>query len=191
MQAQAIAESTRGKPKHIDIDTLISLADSGKSTVEIGKIVGCHPSNVSERLRVVDYNGLRTFRDQKANCLERLQWDIAKTIDAADIKRMQPFQRVTAVAILHDKIQALRGLPTEISLNVNVIKQIDSKQAELAEMLRCINGASVRDNVTSDPQPVEMIECADNKGYVNLRDNVREGQAGPARARRGRPRKAR
>lgn len=155
------AVATRGKAKGIDIDTLVSLADSGKTAVEIAAIAGCSHQNVYDRLARIDYNGLKTFRERKADTYERLQWEIAKTLEPDDIKRMQARDRITGIAILEDKIRLIRGQATEISVNFDAVKAIDARRKEIEARIRAIESGN-------DDRPQDVVLEADISAPIML-----------------------
>ena len=195
------------RPKHIDIDSIVSLADKGNTAKDIAKILGCSYQNILDRLERIDYNGLQTYRQEKDKCFERLQWEIAKTLTPEEIKRIQPRDRITSMAILEDKIRLIRGQATDISLNVDAVKIMDQRRKEIQERLARLEGpqdvvvevveqGNVRDNVTHDTdtqkKPQSLQGLSYNSDYVNLRNDVSQGKAQAGKAtRRGRPRKGR
>ena len=101
-------------PKGIDIADLLAYRKKGLSHAEIAKMVGCHPSNVGARLAEEELETLDNFRDNKDSVMESIQRKALKNIGDAEIKRLNPLQRITAAAILQDKIQVIRGLSSEI-----------------------------------------------------------------------------
>ena len=101
-------------PKGIAIEDLIEYRKKGLSSSEIGQIVGCSSQNVLARLAEAELSSLDNFRTNKDHTFEHLQRRTLKNIGDDEIKRLNPLQRVTAAAILQDKIQVIRGLSSEI-----------------------------------------------------------------------------
>ena len=101
-------------PKGIAIEDLIEYRKKGLSSSEIGQIVGCSSQNVLARLAEAELSSLDNFRINKDHTFEHLQRRTLKNIGDDEIKRLNPLQRVTAAAILQDKIQVIRGLSSEI-----------------------------------------------------------------------------
>jgi len=101
-------------PKGIPIEDLIEYRKKGLTCEEIGRLTGCDHSNVARRLKDVALDSLDNFRTNKDTAFEHIQQRTLKNITDAEIKRLNPLQRVTAAAILQDKIQVIRGQATEI-----------------------------------------------------------------------------
>lgn len=191
---------TSRRNKNIGIDTLIVLANKGYSYAEIANIVGCSPQNVRNRLLAYDYEGLKVFRENKDSVFERIQRELAASLNAEDIKNMAPRDRIMGIGILEDKIRLIRGQATDITVNVDAVKAIQERRAELERRIRELTGGirpqdivvdaeigeNVRDNVTcADSAETKLIEntaeragTSDNMHYVNLRENVSNDDAG-------------
>ena len=98
------------RSKNIPIETLINLKiKKDLSCAQIGKIVGCCSQNVSQRLRAEGIRTLGAYRENKDYIFEHLQRKIINSIDENDIKKAPFGSRITASAILEDKIRDLRG----------------------------------------------------------------------------------
>jgi hypothetical protein len=136
-------------PKGIDIADLIEYRKKGLSVDDIAKLTGCDHSNVSRRLADADLPSLDNYRTNKDYAFEHLQRRTIKNVTDADIKRMNPLQRITAAAILQDKIQVIRGQATEIIdhrvLTVNLSQAIEMLRKERQEQ--------------DSSQDVEIIDC--------------------------------
>ncbi len=202
MEAQAISKA----PKQIGIDTIILLADKGHSNGEIAKIVGCSAQNIQARLANYDYNGFKTFRERKDSVFERIQHELAESLNADDLKKMQARDRITGIAILEDKIRLIRGQATEISVNFDALKAMQARQRELADKIRALEHGEV---IEIEPGPQDVVStpsdndapnhnyaeslsvpnkrASDNSNYVNHAEGKGKSQG----ARRGRPRKGR
>jgi hypothetical protein len=199
--------------EYIPIDTIIKMADGGMTQTEIAKVVSCSPQNISARLSAVDYNGLKTLRDSKDKVFERLQWELAKSIEPADIKKMAVRDRFMGIGILEDKIRLLRGQSVGQDIQINVIQalgvQTDGLRSMLASLTRpqdVVFDASNNDTLKlecNDINDMRNIALSDKKHYdnhANTNDNDTIGEnisvsqeAEPAQAqrRRGRPAKGR
>jgi transcriptional regulator len=101
-------------PKGIDIEDILAYKKKGLSHSEIGKMVGCSEQNVSNRIQSLELESLENFRNHKDSVMESIQRSALKNIGDAELKSMNPLQRITAAAILQDKIQVIRGQATEI-----------------------------------------------------------------------------
>jgi len=121
-------------PKGIAIEDLIEYRSKGLTMEEIAKLTGCDHSNVARRLKEAELETLDNFQTHKDKAFEHLQRKALKNITDDEIKRLNPLQRVTAAAILQDKIMALRGQASEIidhrHLVVNLDKAIDALMRE-------------------------------------------------------------
>ena len=91
---------------------------------EIAGKVGCNPRNVDQVLgRFLGkelFSDVGDFQTVKASAMEAVQFRTLASITAADIAKTPFIQRVTAFAILQDKIQLMRGQPTAIHAHVLV-----------------------------------------------------------------------
>ena len=77
---------------------------------------------------------LKTFKDNKADILEELQYDIVSSVDSADLKKMQPYQKITAIGILEDKVQVIRGESSsknQLSVVLNIACQSHDKVIDI------------------------------------------------------------
>jgi hypothetical protein len=193
MQAQAMSSKS---PKQIGIDTIILLADKGHSHGEIAKIVGCSAQNIQARLANYDYNGLKTFRERKDSVFERIQCELANSLNADDIKNMAARDRIMGIGILEDKIRLLRGQSTENVLSVSVIKTLDERTGDLKTMLESLKSVDnsayqpvIRNNVIEHDATEQIPQLnqptSDTISYVNLRDSVTQaGKSTEAQPRR-------
>lgn len=126
-------------PKGIPIEDIIHYKVKGLSHQEIADLIGCDKSNVTRRLKEANLEGLENFREYKDKALEHLQRKTVQNITDEEIKRLNPLQRITAAAILQDKIQAIRGQATEIIEHRNIT--IDLSKAY--EAMRASQGNTV------------------------------------------------
>lgn len=100
------------------------------SNADIGKRVGCTGQNVGQVLSAFLSDKLEDelveFRESKAPIFEALQYRTLASITDSDIEKTSFMQRITAAAILQDKIQLMRGQPTAIHVHVlvDVLKAI-------------------------------------------------------------------
>ena len=104
--------SQKEKPKwhkRIPIETPLDLYRKDLTHVEIAKIAGCTHQNVTQRLQAEGITTLGDYRKNKDHVFEHLQRKIINSIDENDIKKAPFGSRITASAILEDKIRDLRG----------------------------------------------------------------------------------
>ncbi len=120
------------RPKGIPLHKIVELKQKNLTLEQIAQLLGCTKENVHARLKhVEDFEEFTKNPDVK---FEVLQYRLYKSLTGDEIKRMQPFQRITGMAILEDKKRLIRGKSTE---NVNIfslsasIADLEKKQAEL------------------------------------------------------------
>ena len=101
------------RSKKIPIELLIDLKEKGLSHAQIGKVVKCSPQNITQRLQAEGLETLAEYKENKDAVFEHLQQKIIKSIADEDIKKAPFGSRVTAAAILEDKIRLVRGQSTE------------------------------------------------------------------------------
>ena len=108
----AIQDNT---PKHIPIEVLIDYNNKGLKLKDIATLTGCTESNVSKRLKDSDYNPqyLKAYKDNRADLLAHYQSQLLIGL-SADIKRMQPRDKVLSFGILYDKERLERGQAGQI-----------------------------------------------------------------------------
>lgn len=170
---------------------------------EVGRIHGITSGRVSQLCTKYGINKdeLADFKDNRADIFANLQRVITESLTVDEIKKAPAASRVLMLCQIYDKERLERGQSTENVLNVNVIKTLDAKAADLRNALNALmavdnsgNQPIVRDNVI-EHEPVEQIHqlnqpTSDNNDYVNLRDSVTgHDKAEPAARRKGRPRK--
>ena len=94
------------------------------SNSAIARRVGCDEGNVRQvlrrYLREIPISDIEDFRNDKGTIFEVLQHRTLSSITDDDIAKTPFIQRVTAAAILQDKIQLLRGQPTAIHAHILV-----------------------------------------------------------------------
>lgn len=96
--------------KNIPIDVLIGYSEQGLSYSEIGKLVGCSPSNITYRFNSIDYTPkyLEVYRKKRADILAQKQRELLNSLTTEDIKKMAPRDKVLAYGVLYDKEQIER-----------------------------------------------------------------------------------
>ncbi len=94
------------------------------SNTDIGKRVGCTGQNVGQVLSAFlsgkHENELVEFRENKAELFEALQYRTLASVTEADISKAPFMARITAAAIMEDKIRLMRGQPTSIHVHALV-----------------------------------------------------------------------
>ena len=104
------------------------------SQAAIARRVGCSEGNVSQVLKSylkdTDLASIDEFRNDKAAILETFQHRTLSSITDADIANSSFTSRITAFAIMEDKIRLMRGQPTSIHVHalVDVLDAIAEKR---------------------------------------------------------------
>lgn len=95
-----------------DNAAILALHEAGKTQQEIAHIIGnIDRSTISRRLKhLTPRKSTEIFKSQRADILAEMQRKILGSCTPADLKKMQPAQKITAAAILYDKERIERGL---------------------------------------------------------------------------------
>lgn len=95
---------------------IAKLAVKGNTEREMVEITGVPKSTIHQQLKKLrtDPNYL-DFKENKAETLETLQYQIISAVDHAAIKSMVNKRGTVDIAILEDKIRTIRGQATDIS----------------------------------------------------------------------------
>lgn len=163
---------------------------------QIATLNNCDRTTVSKILSkyAIDQEKLEEFKNHRADILAGLQQRIALAITDDEIKKAPAQVKSMMFGVFYDKERLERGQATDISVNVDAVKAIQERRAELERRIRELTGGirpqdvvleaettdNVRDNVTSaNPSETKLIEntgesnqMSDNMHYVNLRENV-------------------
>jgi len=127
----------------IDIDKAVQYRLNGLTMAEIGKIFNCSKQAVSQALAPYKSvpKGYKTYKDRKAEILELKQYELVSSVDAAAIKKMQPYQAITAVGILEDKIRLIRGESTSNVSVHSVVDDLNKRKQELLDRLNTVDNS--------------------------------------------------
>jgi hypothetical protein len=115
------AQTTKPQPKVRRVtpdhkQQIAKLATKGNTEREISQLTNLPKTTVHHELRK-----LRTdpkyldFKENKADVLETLQYQIVSAVDQTAIKSMVNKRGTVDIAILEDKIRTIRGQATDIS----------------------------------------------------------------------------
>lgn len=134
-----IADAILSRPRHGARAVLIrkiALRYPELSHRQIAARVGCHPSNVDQILgRFLGKElgvDVEEYQSVKASALEAVQFRTLASITDADISNASLLQRITAVAIMEDKIRLVRGQPT--SMHMHVLMDVANMMRERREV---------------------------------------------------------
>ncbi len=148
---QSSQEHTKVSTAHkdINVESLIAYRKKGLTLEEIASLTGCTKQTVDYHLKRIDFEGLDQFRDGKDIIFEHHQRRVVNSLTDDDIKSASMLQRVTAAAILQDKIQVIRGQATEI---------IDHRVMvlDLGKAIQAMRAEQGQDAITVD-NPVDIV----------------------------------
>ncbi len=121
--------------KNIKIETIIEYKNRGLGYSEIAKLTGCSRQNVEQRLKTVEYSkeDLENFKNHRKDVFAFLQSKLLNSIDAEEIKELNPLQRIIGAGILFDKEEKLQGTQERIdtfALNAS-IEELERRKQEL------------------------------------------------------------
>ena len=114
----AVTSSTQvtTQQKNIPISLIIDLLEiKGLNQAQAAKVVGCHKSNISKRLKDLDYTPgyLKSFKDNRADILAALQAQIVKHITPEKLQKASAYQLTGMMSLLHNQERLERGQSTE------------------------------------------------------------------------------
>ena len=114
----AVTSSTQvtTQQKNIPISLIIDLLETkGLNQAQAAKVVGCHKSNISKRLKDLDYTPgyLKSFKDNRADILAVLQAQIVKHITPEKLQKASAYQLTGMMSLLHNQERLERGQSTE------------------------------------------------------------------------------
>lgn len=171
---------------------------------QIAKLNNCDRTTVSKILSkyAIDREKLEEFKNHRADILAGLQQRIALSITDEEIKKAPTQVKSMMFGVFFDKERLERGQSTDITVNVDAVRAIQERKAELERRIRELTGglrpqdvvldadivASVRENVSpQNKAETKLIEntgesetVSDNMHYVNLRENVSGDDVGAA-----------
>ena len=119
--------------KGIALPILIHLCSQGKSTAEIGAIVGCSAQNVQARLAKEGINTLHAFKTNRADIYALKGQKILNTIDDKTIKRAGLGERTSGVLKLATLERLERDLSTEnisIHADIRAMKELEASPVD-------------------------------------------------------------
>ena len=124
----AVTSSTQvtTQQKNIPISLIIDLLETkGLNQAQAAKVVGCHKSNISKRLKDLDYTPgyLKSFKDNRADILAALQAQIVKHITPEKLQKASAYQLTGMMSLLHNQERLERGQSTENIAYADMSKQ--------------------------------------------------------------------
>ena len=139
MRSAAQTMPSKFAPKDIPIEDILHYKAKGLSHQEIANLTGCDKSNVTCRLAEANIESLNNFSTYKDKAFEYLQRKVLNDITDAEVKRLNPLQRITGAAILEDKIRAIRGQATDIiehrQLTIDLSKVCDAIRSQAQDVV--------------------------------------------------------
>lgn len=134
-KAKAKDIETTNKPdplNGINKDRMMLLALQGKGPTEIGKILGCNKSYVSQTLKPIieQIKAYGAFKEDPAALWEFQEFKSLASVNDEDLKKASGRDKVTMAGIARDKVQMLRGQAeskNSISIILNLAHQANEK----------------------------------------------------------------
>ena len=133
-KAKDIQKTTQTDPLHgINKDRMMLLALQGKGPTEIGKILGCTKSYVSQVLKPIieQIKAYGAFKEDPSALWEFQEFKSFASVNDEDLKKASGRDKVTMAGIARDKVQMLRGQSeskNSISIILNLAHQANEKQ---------------------------------------------------------------
>jgi predicted transcriptional regulator len=104
----------------IPLEAIIELAEKNNSQTHIAKILGCHPSNISKRLKEIEIT--KKYINHKAFMIRHLERKIYENITDAKLKKANLQQLATSYGIIYDKGQLEEGGSTQNILYADALR---------------------------------------------------------------------
>jgi hypothetical protein len=119
--------------QRVDDATILALHDAGKGCRQIADIIGdIGKSSIAKRLKhLTPRKTTEIYKTHRADILAEFQRKCMNTLDSAEIKKMQPRDRVMAMGIAYDKERVERGL-SDASTRPLVVIQVKGDHAQIA-----------------------------------------------------------
>jgi len=128
----------RPGPKDIPLSGLIEARQKNLTLAQIGKIYGCSPQAVSQRLSKVDIPGLERFKRNRADIFAHKQRQILDAITPAKMEGAAINTLAVSLGIMYDKERLERGQSTANVSYKGTLEAVDAKMQEMAEELRAM-----------------------------------------------------
>ena len=122
--------------KPIPLADIIDLRNKGLTLEQIGKLVGCSHQNISYRLQpfMEEIEGLKSFKDNRADVLAAYQHRILNSLQATDLGKSSPYQKVGMFGILYDKERLERGQSTSNVAYADYSRTVSDMDKEIASL---------------------------------------------------------
>lgn len=121
------------KPSYrIPLAAIIELKEKNLSQTQIAKLLGCHPSNISQRLQDIEYTN--KYISHRAKLLAHYQRLILQSISSTDVKKASLYHKVISMGILYDKERLEAGLSTSNIAYADMIKAKSDIRARRQEI---------------------------------------------------------
>ena len=108
-------------PKYIPIESIIEYYRKGLSKTDIAKVLGCHHSNISNRLKpyLDEIETLDVYKAHRADVIALKGKEILKNITPDKIEKASAYQLTGMYSILYDKERLERGESTANIANIH------------------------------------------------------------------------
>lgn len=202
---QPSSSSSRAN-KNIPITSILDCIETkGLTQAETAKYLNCHPSNISKRLKEMNYQPgyLKAYKNSRADIFAYCQSELLNSITADDIKKASFSQKMMGFGILYDKERLERGHSTanistqaivsQSSENIEKISNelkglIDKVGPELLAEAKARAAQQIEAKKTTcasyvDTKPQDMVrtmplQVAESATTQQASDNIRDTESG-------------
>ena len=154
-EVQNLPEIKSNNSWRIPIEAIIELKEKNLSHSEIAKLLGCCPSNISQRMKDIDYT--THFVNARPKVLAYWQMKIFNSITDADLKKANLRDKIISAGVLYDKERLESGKSTQILGYADAIKSRDGVKITLEEIRRVRIERTTQKVSSLDSQPVMEI----------------------------------
>lgn len=151
------SDTRKYAPKYIPIGSIIDLIEvKGLTKAQAAKVLGCDHSNISQRLKAIDYvpEYLKTYKDNRADILAYYQAEILKHITPDRLKKATATQLATMYGIFYDKERLERGQSTDnIEIHTEIMNLKDKLDAAKKEIEAEARQLGIEDKSVSSENP--------------------------------------
>lgn len=123
-------------PKGIAIENIIELRQRGLSVGQIGKLLGCHNSNISRRLQTVseDIDLTDKYVNNRAKIFAYHQRKIIQSITPTDISKAGLLEKVKSASFLYNAERLETGQSTQNIAYADMLQARDKARKRREEL---------------------------------------------------------
>ena len=126
--------SSNSSPKYIPIDSIISLAEQGKTNTQIAQQLGCDISNITHRFNHYGYTKERKKQlvGTKAVVLDLLPAKIINSVKTEEIEKAAFQTKIWSIGVLQDKIDNLERKSQGLQVDESSMDGLSAQLARIA-----------------------------------------------------------